>query len=498
MNATVAQKNGYVAGSSRRARRSTARCPSPAGPSALILMAVLAAAAVVTTGCLPDELEPGSLLDQPPPVNTESLTEPADVESDTPPVPELDPQSEIEENTAPELPEDPEPIPAADADTTAAPEPEPDAELAPVPDAELEPDPEPEPDSAPAGAPATRPEPTPEPDIAPTPTPTPEPNPEPEPTPEPVPDPEPDPPAPRANLAPAEDALVVQLFSAGLEITQLCEVELEHMAEALWAAAEAGNGQFVLSGTLQQVDADQGSWQYTPTPEDRLVVRYADGRVVDYTFNALGGYTEGEPYDFVHWEHEVDVHILQPGVMDLRIVSTARSAGDGYTSEWERQIVGALQGEAAWMTVNLVDTGNCRSEVDYGYVDNETERTTRGTIEYGNVLVDVNDSYWIHLIGYESLAKDVWQESNSVAQMDGVTYQFDQARARWEGIMLTNCWGAAEPDYWFAAGGLLIDGRPAGVMQLLNAPASLDESPELILELADGTSVLVHHLLNDF
>ena len=93
-------------------------------------------------------------------------------------------------------------------------------------------------------------------------------------------------------IAQDESYICRYLFSSSNEITQLSTDAISLAVDAVWEASGI-TGVITTTATLTQNTSNPDVWTYSSTPNDRLILNFANGTSIVFTFYSINGYTGG-------------------------------------------------------------------------------------------------------------------------------------------------------------------------------------------------------------
>jgi len=308
--------------------------------------------------------------------------------------------------------------------------------------------------------------------------------------------------------------LCQESFNAGYEVADLGDEAVNLAAEAVWGASELNGNNLTLTGTLTQTAQGSDIWTYNPNPSNKLVVIFAGGPTVEFTFTTFNGYLNGTWEDFTE-QHSVNFRIFIQGQTDLQVQSqsgfvTANPkvpASNGYvpawTREWQRVLTGTTLYEGEIITLNVTHSGTEYGSIEPGWTQLIHDENYGGTVGSPSFQMNIsqysyssrthNSNAGIHVLNGQLT-------NNSSATLNGITYQYQNAHAAWAAGSSLNDPGAfnivIDTNYWDAQGIMLKNGQPFGTIQFTGpVVANAYGGPDLVLRLNTGEDIFLHTLV---
>ena len=289
------------------------------------------------------------------------------------------------------------------------------------------------------------------------------------------------------------------LFSSSNDITKLSTDAISLAVDAVWEASGI-TGTITTTGTLTQNQFNPDLWTYSTNPNNKLVLVFSNGNIVEFTFYSINGYTSGTAEDF-KWSHLMDFNTFVQNEINIRINSnTYPQNGKIY---WQRTITGTALFDSQSITVNINHSGNIQYDIGSTYSFYTYTEQATGTSNSGSFSVNINESYWRYIANDSNYGKYFMNTeiiNNSSGNFGGVTYQYQNARVFWAAATLV--YGGyydkvLDPHQWVAEGTMLKNGQGFGTVQFDGPVLDGTYGPNLILHLNSGTDILLHTLIED-
>ena len=302
------------------------------------------------------------------------------------------------------------------------------------------------------------------------------------------------------NILSAQDeaSICKYLFSSSNEITQLSTDAISLAVDAVWEAS-GFTGVITTTGTLTQNPSNPDVWTYSANPSDRLILNFANGASIVFTFYSINGYTGGDADDF-KWSHLMDFNTFVQNQINIRINSnTYPQSGKIY---WQRTISGTALFDAQNMDVNISHSGNIDYDIGNGYAFYTYTEQATGTSSTGSLSINVNEGYWRFIGNNSNLSTFVMNTqitNNSSGNFSGTTYQYQNARVFWASASVI--YGGyynmvVDPNDWAAQGTMLKNGQAYGTVQFNGPVINGTYGPDLVLHLNSGTDLFLHTLID--
>ena len=301
------------------------------------------------------------------------------------------------------------------------------------------------------------------------------------------------------NLIAQDEAYICKyLFSSSNQITRLSTDAISLAVDAVWEASGI-TGVTTTTGTLTQNPSNPDIWTYSSSPNDKLILNFANGEIVEFIFYSINGYTGGTAEDF-KWSHQMDFNSYIQNYVDIRINSnTYPQDGKIY---WQRTITGTALFNSQNMTVNISHTGNIQYEIGNGFAFYTYNEQATGTSSTGSLSINVNEGYWSFIGNDSNLSKFVMNTeitNNSSGNFSGTTYQYQNAKVFWAAASVI--YGGyynmvVDPNQWIAQGTMLKNGQGYGIIQFDGPVIEGTYGPDLVLHLNNGTDIFLHTLID--
>ncbi|MEZ4639946.1 MAG: hypothetical protein R2873_22610 [Caldilineaceae bacterium] len=262
----------------------------------------------------------------------------------------------------------------------------------------------------------------------------------------------------------------------------------QYAVDAVYLASQvAGTGNAVTTGTVTIVDANNAT--YDPTPTDRLRINFPDGRFLEEVVTEIagGGSSAGS---FFNNNHRLNVRVITgPAVQapdpslplplntDVQIFS---AMGNGQT---QLTVAGVTEQDGVAYTLDLTSAGTFYFDSSFGGLETRSNFTVAGTVTGGALALTVDERYINQRVVVDgdsaSLAdteiRNQWTYNGANFQVvDGLI-----RRSFRNGYVNEN-----ELDSrWTAQGAILRNGAAIGGLNLLIGPLYVD-----VIVTADGQS----------
>ena len=288
------------------------------------------------------------------------------------------------------------------------------------------------------------------------------------------------------------------LFTSSIEITQLSTDAISLAVDAVWEAS-AITGVITTTGTLTQNSSNPDIWTYSANPTDRLILNFANGASVEFTFYLINGYTDGDADDFKN-SHQMDFNTFVQNQINIRINSNTYWQNE--KTYWQRTITGTSLFDSQNMTVNISHTGNISYDIGNGYAFYTYSEKATGTSSTGSFSINVNEGYrrWIGNNSNQStFVMNTEITNNSSGNFSGTTYQYQNAMVFWASASVI--YGGyynmvVDPNSWVAQGILQKNGQSYGTVQFNGPVINGTYGPDLVLHLNNGADIFLHTLID--
>lgn len=300
-------------------------------------------------------------------------------------------------------------------------------------------------------------------------------------------------------IAQDESYICRYLFASSNEITQLSTDAISLAVDAVWEASGI-TGVITTTGTLTQNTSNPDIWTYSSTPNDKLILNFADGTSLAFTFYSINGYTGGNAEDFKN-SHQMDFNTFVQDWINIRIISnTYPESGKTY---WERTITGSSIFDSQVMNLNITHTGNIEYDIGNGFAFYDYREQATGTSSTGSFNINVDERY-IRKIGNNSNTSTFVMSTeimnNSAGNFGGTTYQYQNVDAFWVAgsVLYTGYYDKViNSGDWSVQGILNKNGQAYGTVQFDGPVVDGSYGPNLILHLNTGTNIFLHTLIAD-
>lgn len=246
--------------------------------------------------------------------------------------------------------------------------------------------------------------------------------------------------------------------------------------DAARAASALGAGGTALRtfGTLTQDQA--GQYAYQPTPTDRLVVRLANGRELEFVVTTMQGDVAAGGVEFFRGEHALGLTIRGTDV-DLAVEHVERGR------QSQGRVRGSVVFAGATFALDLTLAGASFYDRGFGSIHYELDERVTGTVTGTDLAATVDDTtHFVIISDSRSAVSQSSRRFSGVWQIGTATYELRDAainRAFRGGI--PNELNSA----WSVRGTLLRDGQPVGTLQF----GQRDLAVRVWLELGGGREV---------
>jgi len=297
----------------------------------------------------------------------------------------------------------------------------------------------------------------------------------------------------------AERKLCAQMFGYPADATELASEAVSLVAEAVWEASGFNGGTPTFSGTLRQSAQNLNQWSYSASPTGKLVLVFAGGPTIEFTFTTFNGYTSGTWEDFVY-SHRIDFTCNYLGRFNFRIQSQATPVAD--TIRISRTITGTCAYYGEQMTTTLTHTGKLYYDVGSGYAFYWHWDQLRGTAYAGAGTITGDEGTYFHIgqnsnVGTHVRNDQRWNSTSAV--LNGVSYKYVNAQASWARGSVLSDPGAfnavIDVNYWLAQGQMLRNGAVWGTLKFSSQVVAGSKGPDIVLNLPSGENILVYKVI---
>jgi hypothetical protein len=303
-----------------------------------------------------------------------------------------------------------------------------------------------------------------------------------------------------ANINAQNEAYICKyLFSSSNEITQLSTDAISLAVDAVWEASGI-TGVITTTGTLTQDPNNPDIWTYSSIPNDKLIVNFANGTSIVFTFYSINGYTGGTAEDF-KWSHLMDFNIFVQNWINIRINSNTYPQGGKIY--WQRTINGTTLFDSEEMTVDINHSGNIDYDISSGYAYYKYTEQATGSSNTGSFSVTINEGYIKIIINNSNQSVFVMNSeifNNSSGNFSGTTYQYQNADVFWAAAsaLYGGYYDKVVDAYqWVAQGTMLKNGQGYGTIQFDGPVINGTYGPNLVLHLNNGSDIFLHTLIAD-
>ncbi|MFB6341589.1 T9SS type A sorting domain-containing protein [Saccharicrinis sp. FJH62] len=238
--------------------------------------------------------------------------------------------------------------------------------------------------------------------------------------------------SPCISYSQSDADILKQLFHGSEDVINQSKELISLSVDAVWYASDI-TGYKTTTGTLTQSSTNFDYWTFSSAPADKMVLNYANGDMIQFIFNAIDGYVDGDEYDFKR-SHAMDFISVIPNILNLRIQSeTGPQDGKIY---WTRTMTGSTRIDEINYNVNLTNTGNNNEEVESGFAFGDYVNETMGSVASSTLTYDINEKYYTS-IGHNSNT-GIYVQSRQIINNNSVTgslgsYRFENANCFWIG-----------------------------------------------------------------
>jgi hypothetical protein len=301
--------------------------------------------------------------------------------------------------------------------------------------------------------------------------------------------------------AQSNSEILSQLFYGAVDIVEQAEDFISLSVDAVWYASDINNNT-TTSGTLTQNASNFSLWTYSSSPNDKMVLVFANKDVISFKFDKIDGYSEGSEEDFKN-SHEMDFVSEIPGMINLRVQSWIGRANN--RTEWNRTIKGNTVVGETQVETNINNTGYRNQEVSGGFAFGDYYNKTLGTVSTSYASFSINESYKTQ-IGHNS-NKGVFVQSRQIINNNSATgnfgsFQFNNADCFWVGgtqfadSASAGIYNKAIEVYnWSATGELLQNNQKYGVIQYDRQVYENSDGAYIIANCQDGKSFYLYRVL---
>ncbi len=245
-----------------------------------------------------------------------------------------------------------------------------------------------------------------------------------------------------------------------------------------------GNVQLITTGTLTETASGPS---YSPTPTDRLVLRYTNGVVTTYTISAMQGDFSSGVSGFLQNSHDFRFRVVTGNTLDMEFVSILNGCNANGTAR------GKFQEAGIGYDADLSVAGQYCGNTGGGYSDFTDDHTLTGTITSPGFALVVNQRRYYYSISsaqsFASTAQDWLNQKltfgNDVYQWSNVTKKRSFSDLQTKNTQPTHYDPSQTPLEWGATGQVLKNDAAFGVYQYYYDPS--DVYLRFLLTLPSGT-----------
>jgi hypothetical protein len=211
----------------------------------------------------------------------------------------------------------------------------------------------------------------------------------------------------------------------------LGDAAIDEAAFVLWGLAQL-TGRVTTTGTAQQDAFNPDKWTYSPTPSDRLIIKYASGPTEEFVFTSADGYFQGDWSDLAA-SHRLEFHLKIAGRIDLQVNSTSiPSPPQSGAVDFNRQLKGGILFQNSWWTVDCTHSGRDSSYVDMDYTYKKVVEKVTGAAQTENVQFSFNDQRYTELIYYRNqFLQTRALTNNSSLNVGNLSYRYADVLVYW-------------------------------------------------------------------
>lgn len=228
-----------------------------------------------------------------------------------------------------------------------------------------------------------------------------------------------------------------------------------------FASREGGGGKsIVTTGTIQQSKTDKSVFTYSASPDDRLRIELADGKVVEFTIRALEGDTSGDIDAFLRGGHRLRYEVVSDA--DGTLAFSSRRENKMNHGASEASLSGTVKRKNVEYKVSLELKGAHYSESDQSGVESSDEIAMKGTAESKGFTMKISETRKVTAVSAKgTLAQVLTKSQESGWTLDGSEYALAGTIVK---MFKENRPSTSEQ--WKAEGTLTCDGKKIGRYRL--------------------------------
>ncbi len=254
-------------------------------------------------------------------------------------------------------------------------------------------------------------------------------------------------------------------------------------AEAVWQASLINGGQtLITTGTLTQTAVNSDNFTYSASPNDKLVVKFANGTTVSFLVTKMDGDFSSNSENFIQQPHEFQITMQISDGTDIEI----------YSYQNNGQKLGSLKGAVVYENktwqVDIDLQGSYSFDVGSGS-SYENEEQISGTLSSTDFSMTMNEYYHYQSIYVDNFVENVERRSNSTWVQNNTTYALKD-------VVIRKAFFNSKPSeldsYWIVQGSLLENNVQIGQIIAGTETGYL----KIWMQLADENVLLEQYLLN--
>ena len=300
-----------------------------------------------------------------------------------------------------------------------------------------------------------------------------------------------------------ETQMCLEAFGYASAVSATSVDAIATAAEAVWGASDFNGGLLTTTGTLTQTSTNPETWTYSSSPNNKLVVVYFGGPIIEFVFTTIQGWLNGTWEDFTN-SHLLDFTVYINGQLNLRIQSYTYPTSNADTIKWQRTITGTALHYGITMNTNINHSGSKYYDIGTSYAFYRYWEKYSGSASSSFASITISEVSFIYIAHNSNIGQHIRNQqfqNNSSATFNGNTYQYQNAYASWAAGSLLNDPGAfnvvMDVNYWSASGQMLKNGVQFGAVEFDGPVVAGSSGPNLILRLvATNEPVFIHTLLS--
>ena len=292
----------------------------------------------------------------------------------------------------------------------------------------------------------------------------------------------------------SESEILLDLYNYSNNLTAITSNAVSLSIDAVWLAGAT-------TGTLTQ--NVNNNWTYSATPTDKLILTYSDGSSIEFKFDVITGYDEGDEDNFKN-SHTMDFTTYIKDYIDLRIESTATPNSD--KTYFVNKVSGTYINFGESFAVNIEHSYDTYYLVGSSISTAEFNDLVSGTVTSSSKAYQLWDKYYVSL-GHNSdsgiFARDKNRWCRSAVTTANYSYAFSEMRANWYGATQfadsanAGIYNKVNESYrWSAEGNILKSDQNYGRVLFSKEVVDGTSGPYLIASLNSGKNIILSNLLN--